>query len=315
MIIGRQSGLGRGLGALIPPAPKPTPPPPVGTPVAPPMSSYEGDVAGSFVAKTPSGEAEVRRIMDVPIQDIERNPHQPRVHFDHAQLEDLISSIKEHGIIQPLVVTDLGNNRYRLIAGERRLRAALIAGLETVPAIVRKANEQQELEVAIIENVQRQDLNPIEEAKAYVRLMDEFNLTQDEVSTRVGKSRPQVGNLVRLLQLPEKIQLALMERQISPSHARTLLSLPTPEEQLKAFEDMVSGKITVRQAEERIPRTHHRAKIQDANINAAEERLRDALHCRVQVKRDMHGEGEIRLKFFSDEEFQSLMDQLARAQE
>ncbi|HEU0050724.1 MAG TPA: ParB/RepB/Spo0J family partition protein, partial [Patescibacteria group bacterium] len=171
--------------------------------------------------------------------------------------------------------------------------------------------DQEKLELAIIENVQRQDLNPIEEAKAYVRLMEEFNLTQDEVSAKVGKSRPQVGNTVRLLQLPQPIQQALMERRISAGNARTLLSLQNDEERLKLFEAMLTGNFTVRQTEARVLKPRH-AKIQDANLTAAETQLREVLHCRVQIKRDIRGEGEIRLKFFSDEEFQAIMEKLGK---
>lgn len=292
----RQSGLGRGLGALIPPH-KPV------SSVAPPSD-------GIAAALTPSSSPSERgRVEEIPIQSIERNPQQPRVHFDHAQLEDLISSIKEHGVIQPLVVTPLSSGRYRLIAGERRLRASLIAGLSTVPVVVRNANEQQQLELAIIENVQRQDLNPIEEASAYVRLMQEFGLTQDDVSQKVGKSRPQVGNLIRLLQLPEPIQKALMERRISTSNARTLLSLASDEERMKMFEAMLAGQFTVRQTEARVLQPR-KPKMVDANLAAAEEALRQSLHCRVQIKRDIRGEGEIRLKFFSDEELGSILKKL-----
>jgi len=295
----KQSGLGRGLGALIPPAKSASPPP------------FEAVPRPSAVSSAATGdERPGARILEIPIENIERNPDQPRVHFDHAALEDLISSIKQHGIIQPLVVAELPNNRYQLIAGERRLRAALIAGLSKVPAVVRSVTDQERLELAIIENVQRQDLNPIEEAKAYTRLMEEFNLTQDEVSTKVGKSRPQVGNTVRLLQLPEPIQKALMEKRISASNGRTLLSLPTDEEKMKMFDAMVAGNFTVRQTESRIQRPRQ-PKIQDANLLAAEEKIRQALHCRVQIKRDIRGEGEIKLKFFSDEELQALLEKLS----
>ncbi len=264
------------------------------------------------VEHQPMGEMHGQRILEIPIQDIERNPHQPRVYFDHGQLEDLISSIKEHGVIQPLVVTPLGNERYRLIAGERRLRASTIAGLATVPAVVRDANEQQQLELAIIENVQRQDLNPIEEARAYMRLMDEFGLTQDDVSQKVGKSRPQVANIVRLLQLPEPIQQALAERRISASNGRTLLSLPTDDERMKMFEAMVAGNFTVRQTEARVMKPRQPKRV-DANLASAEEKVRQALHCRVQIKRDIRGEGEIKLKFFSDEELRALLEKLGGA--
>lgn len=292
MIIGRQSGLGRGLGALIPPKP---------IHVAPAVD----DAAGVVPATAED------RLQRIPISRIERNPHQPRLHFDHGQLEDLISSIKEHGLLQPLVVSPLGNGRYQLIAGERRLRSATIVGLESVPAIVREATEQQKLELALIENVQRQDLNPIEEAKAYRRLIDEFNLTQDEVSTRVGKSRPQVANTLRLLQLPEDIQRALIERKLTASNARTLLSLPTEAERIELFHAMLDGHFTVRQTEARVPHPR-RIPVLDPNVSEAEMCLREALHCRVLIKRTVRGEGEIRLLFHSDEELRSLLETLKR---
>jgi ParB family chromosome partitioning protein len=248
--------------------------------------------------------------LEIPIEQVERNPDQPRVHFDHAQLEDLISSIKEHGILQPLVVSRLANGRYQLIAGERRLRSATIAGLKTVPVVVRDANANQRLEWAIIENVQRQDLNPIEEARAYVRLMEEFGLTQDEVSHRVGKSRPQVGNMVRLLQLPGDIQQALIERRISASHARTLLSLPSDEERYKLFQAMLAGNFTVREAEAKV-NVGRKRKSFDPNTAALEDRLRHALHCKVEAKRNTDGSGEIKLKVSSEEEMNALVEKLS----
>jgi len=310
MLNNRQSGLGKGLGALIPnrqPGSASMNPPPSSRPE--PMDDQA--TMPARIEHQPMEEMSGKRVLEIPIHDIERNPHQPRVHFDHGQLEDLISSIKEHGVIQPLVVTPLPDGKYRLIAGERRLRASLIAGLSTVPAVSRDTNEQQQLEIAIIENVQRQDLNPIEEARSYVRLMEEFGLTQDEVSQKVGKSRPQVGNMVRLLQLPDVIQKALMEGRISASNARTLLSLPTEAERMQLFEAMLAGNFTVRQTEARVLKPRG-PKMQDANLSAAEEKIRQSLHCRVQIKRDIRGEGEIRLKFFSDEEMQALMDKLGR---
>lgn len=296
MIIGRPSGLGRGLGAIIPP-----PKPPM-APVAAPSDAMRNEPVGD----------QGQRVLQIPIDQIERNPHQPRVHFDHAQLEDLITSIKEHGVLQPLVVTALPDGRYELIAGERRLRASTIAGLKTVPALLRNATEQQKLELAIIENVQRQDLNPIEEAKAYVRLMEEFNLTQEEVGQKLGKSRPQVANTVRLLQLPEEIQKALMEERISASNARTLLSLPTEQERLQMFYAMIEGNFTVRQTEERAISVHHRTKIHDPNLAAAEEKLRGIYQVKTQIKREANGSGSIRLQFHSEEELNALLEKLSR---
>lgn len=264
------------------------------------------------VQERPSSDA--GKPLEVAIELIDRNPDQPRVHFDHAQLEDLISSIKEHGILQPLVVSRLENGRYQLIAGERRLRSATIAGLKTVPVVVRDANANQRLEWAIIENVQRQDLNPIEEARAYVRLMEEFGLTQDEVSQRVGKSRPQVGNMVRLLQLPGDIQQALIERRITTSHARTLLSLATDEERYKLFQAMLAGNFTVREAEAKVS-VGRKRKPFDPNVAALEDRLRRALHCKVEAKRNADGSGEVKLKVSSGEELDALIDKLAGAED
>lgn len=250
----------------------------------------------------PSGST----VQMLPVDRIDPNPHQPRVHFDHADLEDLVGSIKEHGIIQPLVVTVKPDGRYELIAGERRLRASKIAGLTDVPALIRTATEQQKTELAIIENVQRADLNPIEEAQAYLRLQNEFGLTQDEVGIRVGKSRPQVANIIRLLQLPDVIQRALVEKQISMSNARTLLSLPTDAERLALFEQMRAGNFTVRQTEARVAHPRRQAGGVDPNLAALEDELRAALGVRVQIRRDARGEGEVRIRFLNEEDLQTI---------
>jgi ParB family chromosome partitioning protein len=290
----RQSGLGRGLGALIPQKTSPALEADLSTPAPIPSSA------------APASENHLRLL---PISSIVPNPHQPRRHFDHGAMEDLVSSIKEHGVIEPLVVTPLGSDRYELVAGERRLRASQIAGLEVVPAVIRTATEQQKLEVAIIENVQRQDLNPIEEAIAYRRLMDEFGLTQDEVSDKVGKSRPQVANTVRLLQLPEEVQRALIERKISASNARTLLSLPDRSSQMELFAAMLAGNFTVRQTESRVPhpRRGKAGAAIDPNVLEASRRLREALGQKVEVRRTPDGSGEIRISFRNDEDLQSII--------
>jgi len=322
MILGRQSGLGRGLGALIPQKPgganvqaRPMNPPAAPQPMQP--TSYP-TMPGEPAMQTPASpvasqepQDNGRRILNIEIEKIQKNPQQPRLFFDHAQLEDLIASIKEHGVIQPIVVTRGTDGMYELIAGERRLRASTIAGLKTIPAIVREAGEQEKLELALIENIQRQDLNPIEEGKAYIRLTEEFHLTQDEISKKVGKSRPQVANIMRLLQLPEEIQKALMEGRISLSNGRTLLSLPTDEERMKLFQAMLAGNFTVRETEARVPRQQrlHRGPA-DPNIAAVEDQIRTSLHCKVQIKRNPKGQGEVRLKFFSDEELRALIEKL-----
>lgn len=299
-MIHRQSGLGRGLGALIPPRP------------SAPSAPVSGTPAASLPATTvpaPGGETALQSgYLQIPVADIVPNPHQPRQHFEAGALEDLVASIKEHGVLSPLIVTARTDGTYELVAGERRLRAATLAGLATVPAVVRTASEQEKLELAIIENVQRQDLNPVEEALAYRRLMDEFGLTQDQVSAKVGKSRPQVANMVRLLQLPEEIQHALVERKISASNARTLLSLPSEEARMDLFRAMLAGTFTVRQTEARVPHPRRAAKAaKNPNLAEAERSLRDALGHRVEIKQSGNGSGEIRVGFEDQEDFQSLV--------
>jgi ParB family chromosome partitioning protein len=285
-MLGRQSGLGRGLGALIP---------------SRDLNEREE------VSQTEKVSGVV--VQNIPVDQIDPNPHQPRTFFDHTALEDLVNSIKEHGVLQPVVVTMKPDGRFELIVGERRLRASKIAGLGTIPAIVRSATEQQKMELALIENVQRSDLNPIEEARAYIRLMEEFGMTQDDVGRRVGKSRPQVGNTIRLLQLPEQIRHALEERRISASNARTLLSLPTEEERLQMFDSLLTGQFTVRQTEARVGRTRQ-PKIADPNLASLENRLREALGTRVTVKRDARGEGEIRIAFYNEEDLQTVLKKI-----
>ena len=201
-------GLGKGLSSLIPP-------------------KIDKEIFSKASAILPGEE----RISQIPVDKIKANPHQPRSNFDHESLEDLTNSIKEHGILQPLILAPAGNN-YQVIAGERRWRAAQLLNLKTVPAVVREMEEQQKLELALVENIQRQDLNPIEEAVAFQRLIDEFSLTQEEVSRRVGKSRAAVANTLRLLSLPAAIQKALMSGKINFSAARIIAGLP-PAERLK----------------------------------------------------------------------------------
>ncbi|MBU2613443.1 ParB/RepB/Spo0J family partition protein [Patescibacteria group bacterium] len=296
MMMGRQTGLGRGLGALIPQRP------PSSAPVKEPVAD-DTQEPGMAIRK-------------IGVDLIEPNPHQPRSHFEHGALEDLVGSIKEHGILQPLVVTMKMDGRYELIAGERRLRAAKIAGFDTVPAIVRTATEQQKMELALIENVQRADLNPIEEAHAYLRLQEEFGLTQDEVGVRVGKSRPQVGNTIRLLQLPDEIQRALMEGKISASNARTLLSIPTDDERMRMFDAMLKGNFTVRQTEARIlPGRRRRSTETDPNLSALEDRFRVALGTQVKVTRDARGEGEVRIRYYNDEDLKGIAEKIAGEEE
>ena len=253
-----------------------------------------------------------KEILEIPVDHVSANPRQPRSFFSPSDLEDLIGSIKEHGLLQPITVTRIGD-KYELIAGERRLRACKTLGLKTIPAIVREANEQQKLELALIENIQRQDLNPVEEAISYKALIDEFNLTQDDVAKRVGKSRSNVANIVRLLDLPEYILSALKDGRIMKSHARTLLAETDPKRQQELFEQMLNGGVTVRQVEARVTGIHAKRSVpinKDPNIAAHEKRLREILGTKVEIV-ESNGKGKISIAFYSRPELMELLDKLS----
>jgi len=278
--------LGRGLGSLIP---------------------------GVKPSYTQQALPNVRQeVLEIEIKKIHPNPHQPRTHFSPGDLEDLIASIKEHGIVQPLVVTKDGDE-YELVAGERRLRAARTLGLTHVPAIAREATEQQKLELALIENIQRQDLNAVEEAYAYKALIDEFQLTQEEVARRVGKNRSTVANILRLLELPEEILQAVRDNRITKSHARTLLAEEDPKKQDHLFRLMLSGHMTVREVEERTKpqaKINPAKKVKDPNILAHEERLREILGTKVEIA-EKRGHGKVSIHFYSREELFELLNKLS----
>ncbi len=187
---------------------------------------------------------------EIPISDIEANPYQPRIHFDEEALDELATSIKELGIIQPITLRKLNNNKFQIIAGERRFRAAKLAGLEKVPAFVREAGDETMLEMALVENIQREDLDAIEVALSYQRLIDECQLTQESLSERVGKKRSTVSNYLRLLRLPAVIQKAIREQEISMGHARALVNIPEPETQIMIYRQIVKYDFSVRKTEE-----------------------------------------------------------------
>jgi len=253
------------------------------------------------------------KILKIPIEQIIPNPEQPRKEFDHSELENLVSSIKKYGILQPLIVTEIDNNNFELIAGERRLRASQIAGLKKVPAILRNANQQQKLELALIENIQRQQLNPLEEAYAYSRLIEEFGLTQDEVAHQVGKSRPVITNMIRLLGLPEIIQKALISSEISMTKARTILSLKDKKEQIKMFNSILGKSITTRELESAVERKGAKSRKgsvrRDPNIRVQELLLEESLGTKVRITKK--GEkGSIVIDYFSLEELKRIINQL-----
>jgi ParB family chromosome partitioning protein len=278
--------------------------------------SVLGRGLGSLIPHTKSLVAEVlpgarQEVAEVPVESIQPNPRQPRVHFSASELEDLLNSIKEHGILMPLVLTKTARG-FELIAGERRLRAAKMLGLKTVPAVVRSATEQEKLELALIENIQRQDLNALEEAFAYRALIDEFNLKQEEVAKRTGKSRSAIANTLRLLDLPDSIQAALREGKITKSHARTLLAESDPKKQHILFEAMLRGEVTVRAAEYAVSAHKRRApgaRRVDPNISAHEKRLEEILGTKVEI-RERGGKGAITLHFYSKDDLLDLLHRL-----
>jgi ParB family chromosome partitioning protein len=265
---------------------------------------------------SPAPEEANEQVRLLPILSISPNPQQPRKIFEEEQLEDLAASIKQHGIIQPLIVIAAeGLDRYTLIAGERRLRAAKLAGLKEVPAIVRTASQQEQLEFAIIENVQREDLNPIERARAYQSLADQFSLTHEDIAHRVGKSRVTVTNTLRLLNLPVMVQQALQSSEISEGHARSLLALPTARAMEAAMDSILSLGLNVRQTELLVSKLSGKAPTsRKVNARSAEEedlenRLRQFFHTKVMLSKGKRG-GTISISFYSDEELNAILDRL-----
>ena len=276
----RRSGLGRGLGALIPP-----------------------EAAGATGAPSTSA------LRDVPVSSIRPNPYQPRKHFDEESLSSLASSVRELGVLQPLLVREVGDGEYELIAGERRWRAAKRAGLPTVPVVVKGADDLASLEQAVVENLHRQDLNPLEEAAAYQQLIEDFSMTHDQLATRVGKSRTTITNMLRLFQLPPAIQKLVAEGTLSAGHARALLGTPD-----RAFQESLARKavqegLSVRAVEEAVrargdgePASSAEAaargpRLRQAGMHELEQLLSEHLATRVKVQETAKGGGKVVVEF------------------
>ena len=289
------SGLGRGLGALIPQRP---------------VASAAPQPQAATAVREDDGDTRGQRLLNVPVSVIAANPEQPRAVFRHQELEDLMNSIREHGILQPLTVTARTGGGYELIAGERRFRAAKMLGLATVPVVVRAADNHDKLVLALIENIQREDLNPMEEARAYDRLMGEFGLTQEVVAQQVGKARSTVANTLRLLALPEEVREAIAAGVIPAGSARAMLALPDDASRLAFFRKLVAGHLSTRDVEAGVRRENGVAAKKDPAILGAEETLRNALGTRVEIKK-RGGKGAFIVSFYSDEEYAELLRKLS----
>ena len=268
---------------------------------------------------TPETEVDSEKLREIDIDRIVPNTQQPRKYFSEEALNELADSIRAHGLIQPIIVQPLPDNLFQLIAGERRWRAAQKAGLMKLPAVVRDSTSDASLEIALIENLQREDLNPIEEAQAYEKLIVEFGLTQEEVARRVGKNRVTITNMLRLLRLPPEVQQWISEDRLTTGHAKALLSLSDLSSILDVARKIMQGSYSVRQAEMLVSRlgkggvqeATETPEAVDPNVKAAIHALEQALGTKVTIQ-ESHGKGRIELHFFSPEEMHRLYDGLMK---
>jgi ParB family chromosome partitioning protein len=294
----KRRALGKGLDSLLPrvQAPAPTP-----APAAP-------------------AEPEGGKPREIPLDQIDRNPFQTRTHMDEEQLGELAGSIKANGVVQPILVRPLANGRFQLIAGERRWRASGLAGKTTIPAILRQVSDEQAMEITIVENLQRADLNPMEQARAFERLSREFRMTQEQMAVRTGKDRATVSNFLRLLRLPSTVQTRVESGELSFGHARTLLALEHAEEMEKAAQRIVGLSLSVRQTETYIQGLIHPEKAPkkdpkseqsvDPNVREVQVQLQRALGLKVSIE-DRNGRGRVIIEYAKLEDFDTLLEQLA----
>ena len=282
----KKRGLGRGLDAIL---------------QSPETDITSADISGNYVAGA---------IAQIEIDKIETNPFQPRTDFDENALTELAESIKKQGVIQPVTVRKMGYDKYQLISGERRLRASKLAGLKNIPVFIRVANDEQMLEMALIENIHRENLNAIEVAISYQRLLEECELTQDQLSEKVGKDRSTVANFLRLLKLPAEIQIAIRDGFISMGHAKALISISDKKKQLVILKRIIDEDLSVRQVEmlarEKTVKKQKNVLPESYKIQA--DALSKALQMGVKVSRDNKGKGSLTINFKNDEEFERLLD-------
>ena len=265
-------------------------------------------------------------INEVPIEQIEANPNQPRIEFDQIALEELANSIKQLGLVQPITLRQLDESKFQIIAGERRWRASQLAGLTAIPAYIRTIKDENVMELALVENIQREDLNAIEIALAYEHLQEKSGMTQERVAERVGKSRAAVANYLRLLKLPAQVQMALQKKEIDMGHARALLSLNSPSQQIKLFHEIQKNAFSVRKVEELCQQRNNGEDIQTAKkkiaaksklpeeFNILKKRLSNFFNTKVQMTYGAKGKGKISIPFASEEELLHIMEVMDRLQ-
>ncbi|MCP4550534.1 MAG: ParB/RepB/Spo0J family partition protein [Bacteroidetes bacterium] len=289
----RKKALGRGLDAIL---------------QSPDTDITSHDISGNYV---------VGAIASMDVEIIETNPFQPRLDFDETSIEELSRSIKEQGIIQPITVRKLGFDKYQIISGERRFRAAKHADLKEVPAFIRVANDEQMLELALVENIHREDLNALEIAISYNRLIEECKLTQDQLSHRIGKNRTTISNYIRLLKLPAELQIALKDDQISMGHARAIINVTDDEAQLRILKTIIEKNLSVRQVEEIVrkqlnPVSNEKQKTQfPEKFLIGKEKLIEHFNTKIGIKRSNNGSGSIQITFDSDNDFDRIIEIIA----
>jgi ParB family chromosome partitioning protein len=312
------SALGKGLNALIPEEKQEQPSE---------REPGDEDVSGSQLYQFEDGTRMLGRVAEVAVERIRPNPYQPRQEFKDAALEELASSIEELGVIQPITVRAMGDGQFEIISGERRLRAARRAGIDRLPAFIRKASSEEMLEMALVENVQREELNPIEVALGYQRLMEECGLTQEEVSDKVSKSRATVSNFLRLLRLPPRVQAALRDKEVAMGHARALIAMDDEEAQVELLEETIEEDLSVREVERRAREWHEdqtdaadepddpsapdpTPDRDDLQLEDFRSKLRSRLGTQVQITHKSDGEGSIEISYYSEEDLERLVDLL-----
>jgi ParB family chromosome partitioning protein len=297
----KKSVLGRGLSALL-----------EGNDTTERVREKQADTKGNFQTGT---------VINVPLEQIEVNPFQPRTSFEEESLKELSDSIRVHGVIQPVTVRRIENDKFQLIAGERRLRASKLAGKSEVPAFVRDASDQESIEIALIENIQREDLNPLEISINYKRLQDECDLTQEELAVRLGKNRSTVTNFMRLLKLPPDIQAGLRDNKITMGHAKALMAITNPLALLTAYKEVLNKSMSVRQVEQLVRNfeakpSRHTASSNNSNelpltVRKMQDKLTTSLSTKVLIDRTKEGKGHILIKFYNDDDLERLVDAIS----